>query len=329
MLVVHVLGLLLAGSLSLRSAERSRSALTEFMVQQGYEVIPLEYRKPNRLCVHARLRAHTLQGVIDTGATDTWLDRDHARKLKSLGEITGNLHSLFGQTHAKVERVAFDQIELGGLLFTNGTAKVLDLPLTRETHTGSWVSVPTAPAMPGLLLGMDFLTRYHALLNCRAPCAYIRRASPSKDTDAVEKALCAGGMAVVHLQREGCLLVSVQVNEHAALFMVDTGCEFTVVDWNQLAELDLNERQTVGEATDIARHKQQLQFTDVRSLRLGNCELKNLRVGVVSLKDTNSARALNGLSPIQGLLGPEVFYQVCAIIDCEHAKLFVSAIPRP
>ncbi len=321
-------GLLLLPPFMLQSAERTRSALTDFMVQQGYEVLPLEFRQPNRLGFRARLHSHVLDGFVDTGATDTWLDPEHARKLPRLRETLGPVHSLFGQAQVNVERVAIARIELDGQFFTNMLARVLELPENRETHTGSWISSSPGPTMPGLLLGLDFLSQYHALVNCRAPCVYIQR-GPAPQTDKIEQSLSGNGLVVVPLKKDGSFMISALVNDCPALFILDTGAEFTILDWNQLAQLKLKQRQTVGEAADLARQKQELQFTQVSSLKLGAFELKNLRVGVVSLKRTNADRALHGLDPIQGLLGFEVLHQGCALIDCPGEKLFLAPTPRP
>lgn len=321
-----VLGLFL----SAQSAQRVTSPLSEFMHSQGYDVIPLQYRKPNHLVVAARINSTRVLASIDTGSTETALDQNRARGLKRIGKLTEPIHGLFGQIKGPLERVSIGRLELAGVSFTNQPALIFNMGQEREVHTGSFIAAPTGPEGPELILGLDFLKAHYAFINCRAPCLYLRTEPlPPEKSEELEQTLRASGMTVTNLLEFGAFYVKTTVGDSPALFLVDTGASFTVIDWNQLEALKLPHRDALGEAHDLASNKRELQFTDVPSFKIGACEMKKLRVGVLSLKETNTERQQLGLKPIQGILGPEVLYQGCALIDCAGKRLFLAPTPSP
>jgi hypothetical protein len=121
------------------------------------------------------------------------------------------------------------------------------------------------------------------------------------------------------------------VNQAEALLIIDTGCEFTTLDGGQLRKLGLIEQHSGARMMDLAARKNTLRYTRVDSITLGDFNTGGMPVGVVELEELRSRSdrlEKEGLPPLLGFLGPEVFYRGEAIIDCSGRNIYLKIAGR-
>jgi hypothetical protein len=95
------------------------------------------------------------------------------------------------------------------------------------------------------------------------------------------------------------------------------------LDSNQLKELGVSRKEILGKVIDPAQNKEEFGHAKVASLKLGDWEIKDFRVGTVSLEQINEQHDTNGLSRLSGIIGPDILERSHALLDCAGRKLYV------
>ena len=116
--------------------------------------------------------------------------------------------------------------------------------------------------------------------------------------------------------------------------MLDTGSPVTMIDRAQIKRYGLRARADLAQTIDISGEVKNLTYTVAGSLKVGELELKKIKLGVTAFGKQGSVIAglpvsgMLGLPGIAGLLGPDVLDKGAALIDCSGRKLYFRPAPK-
>ena len=107
-------------------------------------------------------------------------------------------------------------------------------------------------------------------------------------------------------------------------FVVDTGAGRSVIDKNTAEKLNLLEIEgTGGKAGGLGSSKVNVHQVNLKSLKLDQFVLKNLKVYSIDLSHVNNTLSAAGANPKQGIIGADLLKKFKAKIDYEREVLII------
>jgi hypothetical protein len=171
------------------------------------------------------------------------------------------------------------------------------------------------------VLGLDLLTRYKAIINCRTKYVFFKVDQARR----IHLSSVASGekFATIPLRREnsGALTVPCSVGGQPALLLVDTGAFITTFNEAFIKSLGIP-----LEATRVSAHfahgmARRISAGQIRDLKIGEFRAPPSKFGVAVLP--NFALRQGG-ARISGILGIDMLYKYHAIIDLDGMNLFLK-----
>lgn len=322
---VLTFGLTLLGVTALPAAGTAPHQLDEFMKQRGYAAIPLQADSRYRICTIGKLHGKEFRMLVSTATDKMLLDSRYAGRFKTLGRAPFKATTPYGIASGDVETVLIDSMDLSGTVLSNVSAMTWDLHKARVTHTGSMIPTEGATDAEDVVLGTEFLVLTHAIIDCAAMTLYVRGEAPSPElVKNVEDSFRLSGFNRVKMEP----MVSAQVNGHPAFFRVDTASSFTVCEEGEMGHFDMGSSERFARTMDASGAKYALRRAKIKSLKLGDFEVKNLAVGITSMgrvEGQNEQLEKKGETPLLGCLGPEVLRQSGALIDFFGRAIYIQA----
>lgn len=316
--------------------------LNQFMTQLGYQTVPLfrEEEDGNHLRLHAKVNGKRVSILVDTGAPFTCAREDFAARampLKAGGAAAayfcspldlmtnqaGFLTMNSGNVRSNVPIVLLRRLELGAMTFE-------DVPA---------VASYGKRARPGrgneLLLGADFLLRYHAVIACLEHTLYLRE-SPVSAADALrfDDALRDSSLTEVRLAfvpRYNRWVVPAAAGTSEFPLLLDTGAFLSMIDEEFARQLGWPLRKSTMSSWNLYSKSNAMQRAEVTDFRVGQYRLKKVYFGAFDLKNLGLGVDREGHStgnvfahrPVVGLLGMELLSLNLGLIDCGRHKLWL------
>lgn len=305
-----------------QAAEAALPPVPAYLQRAGYYAIKLDRDENNHFLLEARLGPQKTTLLVDTGWTFTSAARRLLRDFATVQQLGTRLEPALAGLDWKsahlVGTLALDQAE-----FTNQPV------FETTTDTGD------AKRWEGIL-GMDFLARSHAIIDCLTGWICVRGAPPS---DAVAAAVAGtldrSGYAGCRLERTGALVFACgsRLNGKPVSLLVDTGATYSVLHRDTADRLKLARQEGVGILRGVGSiGSVGFDTARVRTWEVGEAVAKGVGVGVTNLAPwfagERTGRGAGDKSapavPFDGLLGADHLYQFGAIIDCHHHRLWVD-----
>lgn len=273
-----------------------RGAAT-ILPRPGDEPIALRRTGENHLFLFGQLNGRKLSCLVDTGWSFTTLQADRPGPATALETL-------------KLGRVAFtNQPARAEKVFFNGQRAAFDL-----------------------VLGLDFLRRNFAVLDCGQRRLFTRRtALPEEAQSDFEAALRRAGFREleVRLKTPPALTIAARVNGEPLEMLLDSGAVWSCVDERQCARLKLKPLPSAARIAGAgATGLRNVAAADVKSLQLGEVVLKDTTVALFDLADWGFAAPDKALSEVQGILGGDLLATTSAVIDCHRLKLWLKPSGR-
>lgn len=292
-LVVGVIALL-SGSAGI-AAEGKR--LASALAAGGFEQIALRRTADNRFYLSGRLDGQRRSFLVDTGWSHTTINR--------LGETGSTIRAGF---------------TLGRVAFTN--------QIVRQER----VMMGGKPAPFDVVLGLDFLRRHFALLDCGTGQLFTRREAPTAEkSEQIAITLKRAGYLAVELRYYERLAITcpASIAGHSFELLVDSGAAWSCLDWRQAETWGLKPQPSTTRLSGAGNTGNRgLAVAPVKSLRLGEMEISRQTIGLLDLADWGLAQEGKTLSEVKGLLGGEILGAYSAVIDCGGLKLWLKPRPR-
>lgn len=295
------------------AAEPAKPPMQAYLEKLGFTAIPLEL-KDNHHVLAGRLNGRSLKIMVDTGCSITTVSTAVGKRLKSIEE-TGRI---------------LDDPVLGKL-------KSGDFKLIEELELGP-VKLQLLPArVSGLdsggrrgedmIIGMDFLMRFHCLIDCLELRLYLRaEALPGPVTTALRGTFEKSGFKLVPapLSQQLVMTCAGRINGEPVTWLVDTGFFNTTIDNVTLGRLKLPQEFTGWRAVGVGKTgSTKLRVTKLEEFDLGAVKHRWVDVGVAELSNWRVGQGKDDLLKADGILGMDQLVKHNSLIDCANGELWV------
>jgi predicted aspartyl protease len=277
----------------------------------GYKAVRVYYGPLNKMIMPVHINGQPANLQVDTGASHVMLDVDAAASFGVKPSQRGLRYIRFSEINGQELPLGFAQ---------NLTAGSMSFGSILVALRNSSVSGAGSAHVNGVL-GLDILSRYKAVINCRTKLVFFKvdqaRQMHLSSVASAEK------FARIPLRREesGAVTVPCSVHGQPARLLIDTGAFITTFDEAFLKPLGIP-----LEATRISAHfargtARKISAGKINDLKIGNFKMPPAKFGVTALP--NFALQQGG-TRISGILGIDTLYNYHAIIDFDGMNLFLK-----
>ena len=277
----------------------------------GYKAVRVHYGPLNKMIMPVNINGQPANLLVDTGSSHVMLDADTAVSFGIKPSQRGLRYIRFNEINGQELPLGFAQ---------NLTAGSMSFGSILITLRNSSYSSVGGAHIDGVL-GLDILSRYKAVINCRTKLVFFKvdqaRQMQLSSVASTEK------FVKIPLRREesGALTVPCSVHGQPARLLVDTGAFITIFQ-----EAFLKSVAIPLEATRVSAHFPRGVARNVRAgqiddLRIGGFKTPPAKFGVTALPNFT---LLRGSARIGGILGIDTLYNCHAIIDFDGMNLFLK-----
>ena len=277
----------------------------------GYKAVRVHYGPLNKMIMPVNINGQPANLLVDTGASHVMLDVDTAASFGIKPSQRGLRYIRFNEINGQELPLGFAQ---------NLTAGSMSFGSTLITLRNSSYSSVGSAHIDGVL-GLDILSRYKAVINCRTKLVFFKvdqaRQMHLSSVASTEK------FVKIPLRREesGALTVPCSVHGQPARLLVDTGAFITTFDEAFLRPLGIP-----LEATRVSAHfargtARKISAGKIKNLQIGHFKIPPAKFGVTALPNFALQQ---GRTRISGILGIDTLYNYQAIIDLDGMNLFLK-----
>ncbi|MDW8309368.1 MAG: retroviral-like aspartic protease family protein [Verrucomicrobiales bacterium] len=285
------------------AAERppARAPGPQTLATLGYVCVPLQRTAEGHLYARARINGRRCVALVDTGWSFTTLAAQKANRVFKIA-------ARGAQADALIER-----LDLAKHSFPNQPARVEPLLFDGQ------------PASFDCVLGLDFLRRHYALLDCARGRLYLRFGAPTApEARRLETLLHECGFDAVPLSFDTppALTVRAHINARPVDMLVDSAAVWSVLDPRELERLGLRAEPTLARLTGAgSTGTRPVLVAEAPSLTLESARLRSPRFAVMALADWGMASPHAPLPHVGGILGSPELRALEALVDCHGLKL--------
>jgi predicted aspartyl protease len=297
------------------------SSLAGVLIEKGYTPITLK-RAGNEFYVACKINGRPASLIADTGAGSTVIS---SALLKSLGmSLTKGKENIYGAMGLAGKRINADDIKD----FQIGPYQAGANPVSAWDFS-HWGRNTRGPSMDGLL-GIDFLHRHQAVIDCFRMHLFLRSPSAPSASAALSAGLKAGGCTEIPIKvAHRGLTVSTRINGRAGYLIVDTGAALTTLSQHAIAGLNMRLASAARfnmrlGAQDFGRNVTVLNKAHFTTMEIGNFSVPPQWLAVADLPHASGAGTDNVFF---GFLGHDLLACYVGIIDCGALKLFLRLDP--
>jgi hypothetical protein len=285
---------------------------------KGFVAVPFQYGPMNKMVMQATINGHAATFMIDTGASVSVLEH---RRAQGFGVSAVGANSEFGEISAlngKPYRVGYvASLKAGGMDFGGGPMALFD----SDSHFSlSIVSAFGNQSIDGII-GVDILTRYKAVINCRTRSIFFKTASGSPLQ--LAKFALSQHFTQVPLREEVShgFTVPASINGHPARFLVDTGAPLTSLNQSAGKFFGVSSSATGASALFSDGTPRQISLGQFNQFMIGNYKLPPQKFLVFALPGFAQRY---GKVRIDGIVGMELLAFNHGIIDFGSRSLFLK-----
>jgi predicted aspartyl protease len=285
----------------------------------------MQVSEKNHYVINGKVNGRKALIVVDTGAPVLTLDPSLAAGMQRAEGLPRKWTGLYGGV-AKASGMAalIEKLEVGPISCQQEPAVLLNLH-DKQIFTGSLIPLPGYGRNYDVLIGWEFLSRHHAIIDAMDLKLFLRDTDPETGAaDQFGRSLLAGGFKLIPLTaRIPQIEISGMINDRPVLFLLDTASIVTELDVNQLNSLGVTGREKLMEIGDIGGKQTALSSTRIQMLRFGDFSLEKMLVGVADLGTFNASRIKDEMPVVHGILGPDILKRGRGIIDCANLRLYL------
>jgi predicted aspartyl protease len=276
-----------------------------------YKAVRVHYGPLNKMIMPVHINGQPANLLVDTGASHVMLDAEAASSFGIKPSQRGLRYIRFSEINGQELPLGFAQnLTAGSMSF--GSVLVT---LRNSSHSG------TGSAHIDGVLGLNILSRYKAVINCRTKLVFFKvDQARQMHLDSVAS---TERFARIPLRREenGALTVPCSIRGQPARLLVDTGAFITTFHEAFLKSLGIP-----LEATRVSAHfargaARKVSAGQIDDLRIGDFKAPRAKFGVTALPNFALQQ---GSTRISGILGIDTLYNYHAIIDFDGMNLFLK-----
>ena len=296
------------------------STLAQLMVEGGYTPLTLK-RAGNEFYVSCKLNGRSASLVVDTGAGSTVIGPGILKSLgMSLTKGEDNVYGMMGWAGKNIKAGEIKDFQVG--------------PYQAGAHpVGAWdfsfAGRAAGPSMDGLL-GIDFLHRHQAVIDCFQMHLFLKSPSASSTSAALSAGLRAGGCAEIPMRpvSHRGLTVPARINGRSGYLVVDTGAAYTLLSQHAIAGLKMQAAALAGfgkfAVKDVGKNVSRVNKAHFTTMEIGSFSVPSQWVLVGDLPHSTDGGTENVFF---GYLGHDLLACYVGVIDCGALKLFLRFDP--
>jgi hypothetical protein len=292
------------------------STVTGLMIEKGFTPVGLK-RARNHTYAPCKLNGRAVDLVVDTGAGGTLIA---GPKLATLGlpltKIQGDFRGVIGSAGKSMRATEIKDFQVGS--YQAGSQPVGSWDLSSHPNPGKGLS------MDGLL-GIDFLYRHQAVIDCFQMNLFLKPPSAPSSSATLGAGLRAGGCTEIPLRVMGSsLTVATKINGRSGYLIVDTGAPNTLLREGAISGLNLR-RASAGinrGMMDVGKNVTTLQMVYFTTMEIGGFSVPPQGVGVAAFPGAGGEGNV-----FFGYLGQDLLAYYVGVIDCHGLKLYLRLDP--
>lgn len=246
--------------------------------------------------------------VVDTGASHSILASERVDRLfaDSIGRSKVDLDGKGLGQEVESFLIEVDELRIGKKFIQSYTAALLDLSPINEL-----MSTYKSTLIDGIL-GGDLLSHMRSSIHYKKE--YITIYNKKRDL-----------RRVYYPDRSFHFVVDLDINDHGATLLLDTGASKSVFDKERFSQFvsyessDLRYNDKPGTGIHFEQTEHQTIWVD--SLAFGYLTVPPFEILIMNLENVNSTYARLGLPPVDGIIGNDLLDKLRAIIDYESKIL--------
>jgi predicted aspartyl protease len=297
------------------------SSLAGLLIEKGYTPLTLK-RAGNEFYVSCKLNGRSASLIVDTGAGQTVIASGMLRSLGlPLTKGEENIYGVMGFAGKEIKAGEIKDFQVG--LYQAGAHPVSAWDFSSFGSTAG-------ERMDGLL-GIDFLHRHQAIIDCFRMHLFLKSPSAPSTSATLSAGLRAGGCTEIPMKpvSHRGLTVPARINGRSGYFVVDTGAAHTLLSQQAIAGLNMRLVSAARFWTqlgvqDVGKNVSVVQKAQFTTMEIGNFSVPPQWVGVVDLPHSKSGETENVFF---GYLGHDLLACYVGIIDCGALKLFLRFDP--
>jgi predicted aspartyl protease len=277
----------------------------------GYKVVRVHYGPLNKMIMPVRINGQPANLLVDTGASHVMLDADAAASFGVKPSQRGLRYIRFSQINGQEFPLGFAQNLTAGGISCGSILVILCNPSYSDAGSAHIDGV----------LGLDILSRYKAMINCRTKLVFFKT-EQARQLHLSSVAL-AEKFARIPLRREenGALTVPCSIHGRPARLLVDTGAFITTFHEAFVRSLGIPLKATRVSAHFPRATTRKVSAGQIRDLKIGDFKAPSAKFGVAALPNFALQQ---GSTRINGILGIDTLYNYHAIIDLDGMNLFLK-----
>jgi predicted aspartyl protease len=277
----------------------------------GYKAVRVHYGPLNKMIMPVHINGQPANLLVDTGASHLMLDADDATSFGLKPSQRGLRYIRFSEINGQELPLGFAQnLTAGSMSF--GSVLVT---LRNSSYSG------TGSAHIDGVLGLDILSRYKAVINCRTKLVFFKTDQARQLH--LSSVASAEKFARIPLRREenGALTVPCSIRGQPARLLVDTGAFITTFHEAFVRSLGIASEPTRVSAHFARGSMRKVSAGQINDLKIGDFKAPRAKFGVTALPNFALQQ---GSTRISGILGIDTLYNYHAIIDFDGMNLFLK-----
>jgi predicted aspartyl protease len=300
--------LLIIPSSTVASASINGSRATQL---NGYKAVRVHYSPLNKMIMSVRINGQPANLLVDTGSNQVILDADAAESFGVRPSQRDLRYIRFTRINGQLLPLGVAQsLRAGGMNFGSTPVTLRD-----SSHSDA------GDTRVDGVLGLDLLTRYKAVINCRTKLIFFK-VDRTRQVNLSSVAL-AEKFTKIPLRREenGALTVRCSIQGQSARLLVDTGAFITIFHeaFLKSAGIPLEKTRVSAHFARGAAHK--VSAGQINDLKIGDFKAAPAKFGVTALPNFTLLQRNAGIG---GILGIDTLYDYRAIIDLDGMNLFLK-----
>jgi predicted aspartyl protease len=299
----------------------------------GYKAVRVHYGPLNKMIMSVRINGQPANLLVDTGSNEVILDAAAAESFgvqpsqpgsNEIFQDAAAAESFGGQPSQRSLRY-IRRSRINGQLLPVGfaqslTAGNMSFGSVLVTLRNSSRSDDGNAHVDGVL-GLDVLTRYKAVINCRTKVIFFK-VDPTRQMHLSGVAASEKFTRVSMRQEEnGALTAPCSIHGQPARLLVDTGSFVTIFTEPVLKSLGVGLQPTHISARFPTGTSRKVSAAQINDLKIGDFKVRPGKFGVTP---SPNFAPRQGSSRMLGILGMDTLYNCHAIIDLDGMNLFLK-----
>jgi predicted aspartyl protease len=277
----------------------------------GFKAVRVRYGPLNKMIMPVHINGQPANLLVDTGASHVMLDADDATSFGIKPSQRGLRYIRFSEINGQELPLGFAQnLTAGSMSF--GSVLVT---LRNSSYSG------TGSGHVDGVLGLDILSRYKAVINCRTKLVFFKvdqaRQMHLSSTASSEKFIRIS----LRKEENGALTVPCSIRGQPARLLIDTGAFITTFHEAFVRSLGIASEPTRVSAHFARGSMRKVSAGQINDLKIGDFKTPRAKFGVTALPNFALQQ---GSTRISGILGIDALYNYHAIIDLDGMNLFLK-----